>query len=253
MAILRCLVEDVALRPDIARERHHQRFAERIDGRIRHLCEKLPEVVEQALGFVRKACRRRVGAHGAHRFFTRCGHRADDHAKIFIGIAECSLALYDILRTEAKCAWRFRQIVEVNLILQNPLPVRLTEGKSCLQFFIGHNSLLCQVCEQHLPWFETSFKHHIGGLDGQDADLGCHDQQILLCHKVAGRPETVPVQCRTNAAAISECHCGWSVPRFHQRSMILIERAFPGIHRGIRVPGLRDEHRQDVRQRAPAK
>ena len=49
MTVLRSLVEDVALRADVADERHDEFFADRIDRRIRDLCEELLEVVEERL------------------------------------------------------------------------------------------------------------------------------------------------------------------------------------------------------------
>ena len=47
VAVLRRLLEDVALASDIADERHHHFLANRIDRRIRNLREELLEIVEQ--------------------------------------------------------------------------------------------------------------------------------------------------------------------------------------------------------------
>ena len=65
VAVLRRLVQNVALGADVAGERHHHLFADGIDGRIGDLREKLLEVMEQRLRLVRKAGQRRIGAHGA--------------------------------------------------------------------------------------------------------------------------------------------------------------------------------------------
>ncbi len=69
VAVLRRLVEDVALGADVADERHDQLFANGIDGRIGDLGEELPEVVEERLRAVGQAGERRVGAHGADGLF----------------------------------------------------------------------------------------------------------------------------------------------------------------------------------------
>ena len=45
--VLRRLVEDVRLVADVRHDRHHELLADRIDRRVRHLCEKLVEEVEQ--------------------------------------------------------------------------------------------------------------------------------------------------------------------------------------------------------------
>ena len=69
MAILRRLFEDVPLGTDVAVQRHHQIFADRIDSRVRHLREHLLEIAEQQLRLVRKTRERRVDPHRSHRLF----------------------------------------------------------------------------------------------------------------------------------------------------------------------------------------
>ena len=75
VAVFRRLFEDVSLAPDVAVERHHQVFADRIDRRIGHLREGLLEIVEQQLRLVRKARERRVDAHRSDRLFALDGRR----------------------------------------------------------------------------------------------------------------------------------------------------------------------------------
>ena len=53
VAMLRSLIENIEFVPDIAGQRHHQFFANGIDGRVRHLREKLLEIVKEYLRFVR--------------------------------------------------------------------------------------------------------------------------------------------------------------------------------------------------------
>jgi hypothetical protein len=90
VAVLRRLVQDVALGADVAGERHHHLFADGVDGRIGDLREKLLEVVEQRLRLVGKAGQRRIGAHGADRLLALFGHGAED-AEVFVGVAEGAL------------------------------------------------------------------------------------------------------------------------------------------------------------------
>ena len=63
MTIVWRLFQNVALGTDVADERHHQFFADGIDGRIGHLRKKLLEVVEQCLWTVAEAGQRHIGAH----------------------------------------------------------------------------------------------------------------------------------------------------------------------------------------------
>ena len=74
VAVLRRLIEDVALGADVADERHDEFFADGIDGRIGDLREELLEVVEERLRAVGEAGQRHVGAHGADRLFAARAH-----------------------------------------------------------------------------------------------------------------------------------------------------------------------------------
>ncbi len=76
VAVLRRLVQNVALGADVADQRHHQLFADGIDGRIGDLRKELLEVVEQRLRTVRETGQRHVGAHRADRLFALGAHRA---------------------------------------------------------------------------------------------------------------------------------------------------------------------------------
>ena len=93
VAVLRRLVQDVALGADVAGQRHDQLFADRIDGRVGDLGEELLEVVEQRLRLVGEAGQRRVGAHGADRLLAVRGHGREDHLQVLVGVAEGALAL----------------------------------------------------------------------------------------------------------------------------------------------------------------
>ena len=92
VAVLRRLVQNVALRADVADQRHHQLFANGIDGRIGDLREELLEVVEQRLRTVGEAGQRHIGAHGADRLLARCAHRPQQDSQIFFAVAVGALA-----------------------------------------------------------------------------------------------------------------------------------------------------------------
>ena len=131
VAVLRRLVEDVALVPDVAGERHHQLFANRIDRRIRDLREELLEVVEQRLRLVGKTRQRRVGAHRADRFFAVDRHRRHQRADVFVGVAEGALPLNERLEVGAVHTRRRGQLVESDLVLLHPLAIRLARRQAC--------------------------------------------------------------------------------------------------------------------------
>ncbi len=92
VAVLRRLFQNIALRADVAGQRHHQLLADRVDRRIRHLREQLLEVVKQRLRFIRQASQRRIRAHGAHRLLAVHRHGCDQQAQVFLGVSERPLA-----------------------------------------------------------------------------------------------------------------------------------------------------------------
>ena len=75
VAILGRLVQNVALRADVADQRHHHLFANRVNGRIGDLREELLEVIKQFLRTLGEAGQRHIVAHRANWFFAFRGHR----------------------------------------------------------------------------------------------------------------------------------------------------------------------------------
>ena len=67
-------IENVRAWSDEGDKAHHQFFADRINRRIRHLREVLLEIGVKQLRLIRHCGNRRVGAHGANGFLSRCCH-----------------------------------------------------------------------------------------------------------------------------------------------------------------------------------
>ena len=116
VAVLRSLFQDVPLRANVADERHHHLFANRINRRVGYLSEELLEIIEQRLWPVTQAGQRRVCSHRADRLLTFGSHRLDDHLQIFIGITERPLPRKDGRVVGGMDAHRLRQLIERDLI-----------------------------------------------------------------------------------------------------------------------------------------
>ena len=117
VAVLRGLFQDVALGSDVAGERHHQVFANGVDGGIRNLREKLLEVMKQRLRPVGQAGERCISAHRAHWLLARGRHWREQQTQVFFRVAEGPLPRYEGLGIEAIDARRLRQSVERDLVL----------------------------------------------------------------------------------------------------------------------------------------
>ena len=85
-------VEKVAVGTDGALQRGHELFADRVQGRVGDLGERLHEVVEQQARALGQHGNRSVGAHGAERFGPGPGHRPEEDLQLLGGVAERPLA-----------------------------------------------------------------------------------------------------------------------------------------------------------------
>src|SRR5260370_8174512 len=79
VTVLGLFRENVALASDVANQRHHNLFANRVNGRIGDLREELLEVVKQRLRTVRQTSERRIGPHGPNRLLALPSPRHEAH------------------------------------------------------------------------------------------------------------------------------------------------------------------------------
>src|SRR5690349_2359955 len=86
-------LENISLRAEVHRQRHHQLLAHRIDRRVGDLREHLPEIREQELGSIGQDRQRSIVAHRASWLLAVLGHWTEDHLDFVRGIAEETLSL----------------------------------------------------------------------------------------------------------------------------------------------------------------
>ena len=88
-------LEQVVLGTHHAGHRGDDLFADGVQRRVGHLGEEFDEVVVEQPGPLRQHGGRGVGAHRAQRFGARCGHRGEQDAQVFLGVAEGDLPAHD--------------------------------------------------------------------------------------------------------------------------------------------------------------
>ena len=169
VAMLRRFRQDIALFADVADERHHHFFPDGIDGWIGYLGEQLFEVVEQRLGFIGKTGQRRIGSHGPEGFFAIGGHGGHQEGDVFVGIAERALPGIDRGRVGCMHPRRFVQIVESNLVIGQPLAIRVASGQLSFDFAVRNNSALFQIDQEHLAGLEASLDADVFRFHGKHA------------------------------------------------------------------------------------
>ena len=248
VAVLRRLIENVALGADVADERHDQLFADGVDGRIGDLGEELLEVVEERLRTVGETGQRHIGAHGADRLLALGGHGREQDAEIFFAVSAGALAAQQRFGVEADDARGLGQRVDGDLLLLEPFAVGLARGERLLDLGVGDDALLNGVDEEHAAGLQAAFLEDVFGRNFDDAGFGGENDQIVLGDDVAAGAQAVAVERGADDAAVSECDGGGTVPRLHQRGVVLVEGALVLVHVRIAGPGFGNEHGHDVGQ-----
>src|SRR3954464_3770361 len=109
-------------------------------------------------------------------------------------------------------AIRFRQTVERDLMLLEPLAIGPPGSEFMLDFFIRHHTALLQVDEQHLPRLQPPLAGDLFGRKRQNAGFRRHDQQPVISYQVSRRPQPVTVKSRADETPIGKRHSRGTVP-----------------------------------------
>ena len=246
-------IEEIRPRSHDRNERGHQVLPDRVDGRIRDLGEVLPEVVRERLRVGREHRHGVVRAHRPDRFLPVFGHRGHEELDVLAGVAERLLALEQGFVRRGLREAVGRQVLEPDLgLVEPPLP-GTRRGELGLELRVVDDPPLPEVHEQHPARLEPPLAHDPGFGNGERADLGGEDQAVVVRHHVAGGPESVPVEGRPDPAPVGERDRGRTVPRLHDRGVILVERPPRIVHQRVVLPRLGDHQHHGVRQRVASR
>ena len=244
-------VQQVGLGADEAHQRHHHFLADRVDGRVRDLCETLLEVVVEGLVVSRQHRDRRVGAHRADGFLAVERHRCHQELDVLLRVAEGLLAVQQRFRR----LWHAvvigaGHLVQTHAQRVDPLPVGLGGGQLRLDLAVVDDAPLLQVDQEHLAGLQPPFLDDARIRDlGQHAGFRRHHHQIVFRHQVACRPQAVAVQRGTDLPAIGEGQRRGAVPRLHHCGVIFIEGPPRRVHGRMLLPGLGNHHHHRVGHR----
>ena len=199
---------------DVLRETHYQFLADRVDGRVGHLCKLLTEVVEQHLWTVRDDGQRSVVTHGGYRFLTGCGHGDDGLVDILLTKAEGHQLGVEIAHAVIHLTTTL-QFLQLHAILVQPVAIRMGLGQLLLNLAVVVYLTFLRINQQDLTWLQTTLRHHIARLEVHHANLRGYHHHTLLGDGVATGAQTVSVEHTTCIATIAEQQCSRTVPRFH--------------------------------------
>ncbi len=246
---LRCL-KQVPLRADVALQRHDDFFANRVDGRVRDLCEQLLEVVVNHAWLIGQTGERRVVAHGANRVAQFAYQRQQHELHRLGGVAQRLHPIQQRFGVEAMSLATGAEIRHGDPLLRQPLAVRRAIRKFVLQFLVRDQPPLLEIDQKHAARFEAPLLLDQSGVDTQHSDLAGHDHPIVVCQVITTRPQAVAVQHGADVTAVGESDRSRTVPWLHQARVVLVESAFVIRHQFLLLPRLRDHHHDRFLQRA---
>jgi hypothetical protein len=246
--VLRPVGQQVALAADAHAHGGDERLADRVQRRIGHLGEALGEVVEEQPGTLGERGDGRVGAHGAEGFGPCLRHRAHEDAQLLVRVAERALpALHRGPRVRDPLA--LGELAEVHRGRGDPLVVGRLRTQPRLDLRVRDDAAGTGVHEEHAAGAHAAARQHLLLRQVDDPGLAGEHHGVLR-EGVPRRPQAVAVQHGAHQLAVREGDAGGAVPGLHEEGVVAVEGpALLGDVR-IRLPGLGDEHRHGVRQRA---
>src|SRR5215218_4510778 len=132
-------------------KRHHHRFAERVDRRVGHLSEALPEVGVQALGDSRKRRDRCVVTHAPHWIASCAPHRLQNQSQVFRSVAKGTLQpdqrLTDVRGWNSVRIWN-----QSRHVARDPARIRPASGDLAFRLDVPDDLSSPSIYDQNLAW-----------------------------------------------------------------------------------------------------
>jgi hypothetical protein len=141
-------IQEVAVGADGTGQRRHELFADGVQRRVGHLGEGLHEVIEEQPGALGQHGHGSVRAHGAERFGTGAGHRAEQDLQFLGGVAEGALADVDG-RGRVDHVLALGKVVEVDQVVLDPLRPRVGGGHLGLDLFVVDDAAGFGIHQEH--------------------------------------------------------------------------------------------------------
>ncbi len=247
-AMLRSLVEQVALLAREGHQAHHEPLAQGVDGRVRHLGEKLLEIAEQEPGSFREYRQRRVVAHGTDRLLAVDRHRRQDHLELFARIAEGPHPTRDRQWIALDELRGVEEPAQLDAVLIQPSAVGLLADDLALDLVVRDDPPLDRIDEEHASRAEPALDPDLLRRELHNARLAADDGQAVGRDQIPARSQAVAIQDAADYAAIGEDHGRRAVPRPHDRGMVLIECPLVRADMVLGPERLGDHHHHRVRQ-----
>ena len=218
-------LQQVALGADRRLHRRDELLANRVERRIGDLREELREVVVEQARALRQHGERRVGAHRPDRLLALPRHRPEQQLRDPRPCSRTPAAAGAPSRSRAAAvpARRGRSSMSTRCSASHS-PYGCSAASSSL---ISSSATMrpCAVSTRNMrPGCSRSLTQHVRRRDVEHADLGRHDDEVVLRDAVARRPQAVAIEHGADQRAVGERDGRRAVPGLHERRVVLVER-----------------------------
>ncbi len=188
-------------------QRDDTRLTQRVDRRVGHLREPLPEVRIDGPRRLRQKGQRSIVAHRPHRILAVGGHRLQDHLHIFAGVAESPM-----------CGGKRGSIdggdwywIERRLL--NQLGIRRALIEQAQQRLILIELMVFEIHQKHLARSQTATVRDLFRIEIDETNLRTGNNQAVPGHSEAAWPQSIAVERRAYYAAVAEGQSRRAIPR----------------------------------------
>ena len=223
------LGEHVAEIAEARFQAHDAFFAQRIDRRIGHLAEILPEIMRQRAIAIGQHGERRVVAHRTDGFLAVFDHRVKDLLEVFDRVARRSLApAQHILVEQAPLGSAPDDRFQFDDLLR-PFFVGIFAGETVLDLAILVEAAFLKIDRDHLTGADAPLADHLGFVEHDHAGFGTDEDKSIGRHRETLRAQTVAIHAGDDPTAVRGGERRRSVPGLHDGVRI-------GVHGAVRLP-----------------
>ena len=156
------LLEHAAFRAKAGVQRHHHRFADRVDRRVGHLGKLLAQVVKRRTHLLRQHRHRRVVTHRTHGFLGIFGQHAQNLVALFKAQAkQLLLAGKLVLGHAGHGGIFFQRDFQMAGVMANPLAIRLCGLEDFVNGLWQQQFAIVQVNRDNLARLDPALFHHV--------------------------------------------------------------------------------------------
>ncbi len=148
----------------------------------------LPEIIEQALGFVRHNCQRCIIAHGADRFLSFMRHRFDKDIKILFGVTKNLQVVLMLIPKRGRHPLFHNNVSQFDPVFLQPVGIGISFRQLPFQFIIWHNNAEFCVNQQDFTGSQASLLLDLFRRKNLHPHFGSHDDHIIFGDDITGWP-----------------------------------------------------------------